>query len=360
MGNAYSTDKIAFHGDRLDDMRGGRQAVPINIQLVPSDFCNQDCHYCAYRASNGLSVQQFGGSDKRGNPTHNPVRMIPTPKLREIVDDAAEIGVKSITWTGGGEPTAHPDHLEMFDRALSRGLECSLNTNGQVLKDGWRDILPRFTYVRFSFDGSTEAEYSAIRRTRPEIFHKVLDNIRALVDEVRRQGTPCVVGAGYVVTPQFHGSTARAAELLRDAGVAYVRLASLQSTENSAVYGDDLEAARSSVREARRLRTPSFEVFDQFDAALNKRMSDSFCGFQQVVTYIGGNQKVYRCCYVAYSQEGEIGDLRDMSLKDWFRSSDKERSIADFDARSCRSCPLVKKNEAITALLTPPTHVNFL
>jgi MoaA/NifB/PqqE/SkfB family radical SAM enzyme len=360
MGNAYSTDKIAFHSDRLDDMRKGRQAVPVNIQLVPSDWCNADCSYCAYRASNGLSVQQFGGLDKKGNQTHNPLRMIPEAKLREIVDDAAELGVKSITWTGGGEPTAHPDHMEMFERALDRGLECSLNTNGMVLRDGWKDILPRFTYVRFSFDGATKEEYAAIRRTRPEVFDKVLGNIRSVVDEVKRQASPCVVGGGYVVTPQFHASTARAVEILRSTGVSYVRLASMQSTEDSAVYGDDLEAARASVRQAKTLRTPSFEVFDQFDAALGKRMSDSFCGFQQIVIYIGGNQKVYRCCYVAYSDVGEIGDLRETSLKDWFRSAGKEKAITDFDARTCRSCPLVKKNEAIAALLTQPVHVNFL
>jgi MoaA/NifB/PqqE/SkfB family radical SAM enzyme len=360
MGNAYSTDKIVFHGDRLDEMRKGRQAVPVNIQLVPSDFCQASCRYCAYRSPTGLSVQQFGGLDKHGNPTHNPMRMIPSAKLRAILDDAADLGVKSITWTGGGEPTAHPDHLEMFEHALDRGLECALNTNGMVLRKGWERILPRFTYVRFSFDGATEAEYSAIRQTRPEVFHKVLDNIRVLVDEVKRQGAGCVVGTGYVVTPEFYPSTPQAVELLRSTGAAYVRLASMQSTEDVAVYGDKLEAARASVRACQALRTPTFEVFDQFDAALSKRMSGSFCGFQQVVIYIGGNQKVYRCCYVAYSQAGEIGDLRETSLRAWFSSAGKERAIADFDARTCRSCPLVKKNENITALLATPTHVNFL
>lgn len=360
MSTAYSTDKIGYHVDRIADMRAGRQAVPINIQLVPSDFCNQDCFYCAYRSSNGLSVQQFGGEDKAGQPTHNPLRMIPTEKLREIIDDAAALGVKSITWTGGGEPTAHPDHLELFERALSRGLECSLNTNGQVLRTGWKDLLPRFTYVRFSVDGSNAEEYAAIRRARPDVFNKVMVNIRSLVDEVRRRGSDCVVGAGYVVTPQYHASTAQAVAALRGTGIAYVRLASLQSTEDVGIYGDRLAAARNSVRAALAQATPTFKVIDLFDAALGKRMDDPFCGFQQVVIYIGGNQKIYRCCYVAYSQPGEIGDLRTMRLFDWFRSEQKRVAIADFDARSCPSCPLAEKNERIAALLRPPMHVNFI
>jgi MoaA/NifB/PqqE/SkfB family radical SAM enzyme len=358
--NVYSASKAGWHIDRIADMRAGRQAVPVNLQLIPSDFCQHDCVYCAYRASNGISSSQFGGLDKAGQPTHNPLRMIPTAKLFEILDDASALGVKSITWTGGGEPTAHPDHLQLFSRALDLGLECSLNTNGAVLRKGWQEVLPRFTYVRFSFDGSTPDEYAAIRRTPPAIFQKVLDNIGELVREVKRRDSACIVGVGYVVTPDLHESTPRAVEVLRQTGVAYVRLASMQSTEGAGVYGDRLAAARESVRRARELAAPGFDVIDLFDAALGKRMEDAFCGFQQMVLYIGGNQKVYRCCYVAYSQPGEIGDLHQQRFSEWFASEAKRDAIENFDARSCGTCPLVDKNRTITEMVRTPMHVNFV
>lgn len=358
--NVYSTLKPAWHIDRIADMRAGRQAVPVNIQLIPSDYCNQDCSYCAYRASNGLSVAQFGGIDKKGRATHNPVRMIPAEKLREILDDAAALGVKSVTWTGGGEPTAHPNHLELFQRALDLGLECALNTNGLVLRAGWQEILPRFTYVRFSFDGATAEEYAAIRQVPPDSFRKVLDNIAAVVREVRERNSACVVGVGYVVTPEHHASTPRAVEFLRETGVSYVRLASMQSTTGDAVYGEHLQAASASVREASALARPDFQIVNLFDAALGKRMTDPFCGFQQLVLYVGGNQKIYRCCYIAYSQPGEIGDLRNQTLRQWFESEAKHEAIDNFDARSCATCPLLEKNATITMMLHEPPHGNFL
>jgi len=358
--NVYAPTKAAWHIDRIADLRAGRQAVPVSIQLIPSDYCNQDCSYCAYRASDGLSVAEFGGPDKAGKHTHNPLRMIPTAKLREILKDAADLGVKSVTWTGGGEPTAHPDHMELFEYALDLGLECSMNTNGVVLRAGWQDVLPRFTYVRFSFDGSTAEEYAAIRQVPLNSFQKVLGNIAAVVNEVKARDTACVVGVGYIVTPQYHASTSRAVELLRDTGVDYARLASMQSTNGSAVYGDQLDAARSSVNSACNLARPGFDVVNLFDTALGKRMSDPFCGFQQFVLYVGGNQKIYRCCYVAYSQVGDIGDLKTQSLRQWFESQAKHDAIDSFDARSCDSCPLMEKNEAILAMLNPPPHVNFV
>src|SRR5688500_4652854 len=129
----YSVLKAAWHADRITTMREGGQSVPVNLQLILSDLCNHDCWWCAYRASNGLSSAGFAGPDKNGKLSHNPNRMIPTAKAAEIITDARELGVKSITFTGGGEPTVHPDHLSLFGMALELGIDCSLNTNGNLL-----------------------------------------------------------------------------------------------------------------------------------------------------------------------------------------------------------------------------------
>lgn len=315
-------------------------------------------HNCAYRASAGLSSEQFGGLDAHGRPTHNPNRMIPADKVREILVDAHALGVKSITWTGGGEPTVHPQHIELFRAGLDLGLECSMNTNGALLRPGWSDVFPRFTYIRFSFDGATPAEYAAIRRTPESTFGTVLRNMRAVTDAVALAKSACVVGAGYVVTPEFYKSTAEAVRQLRDTGVAYVRLASMQSTAGESVYSD-IADVRRVVDECRKLGEPSFRVVSLFDEAIGQRMSDPFCGFQQLVLYIGGNQKVYRCCYVAYTGLGEIGDLSQQSLRDWFASPAKQVAIDSFDARACLTCPLAAKNATISYMVRTPMHVNF-
>lgn len=358
--NEYSTLKAAWHGDRIQAMRMGQQAVPVNVQLIISDFCNHDCHFCAYRASNGLSSEQFGGFDKKGNPSHNPHRMIPTEKVREILRDAKALGVKSITWTGGGEPTAHPDHMRLFGEALDLGMECSLNTNGSVFRRGWSDVLPKFTYIRFSIDGGTPEDYAKTRSVPIHTYRKVMENLEDLCAEVDRVGSDCVVGTGYVVTPDNYAYLVRGIENIRAAGAKYVRVASMQSTLGAAVYGGAIEEARAAVAAARSLSTDEFQVVDLFDSALGRRMDDSFCGFQQIVLYIGGNMKVYRCCYVAYTQAGEVGDLSKQSLAQWFYSDPKHAAYRDFDARSCGVCPLADKNQVIGYMVGKPTHVNFI
>src|SRR6185436_9951432 len=83
-------------------------------------------HNCAYRSSNGFSIEQFAGV----NGEKNPNRKITTAKAIEILDDCGSLGVKAIQFTGGGEPTVHPDHLLIFEYAQNMGLETSLVTNG--------------------------------------------------------------------------------------------------------------------------------------------------------------------------------------------------------------------------------------
>ena len=114
-GSPYSPLKVLHHRDRIDKIKSGVQIVPTQVQLIISDLCNQDCSFCAYRMSGYTSNQLFAGdSELAKNGTNNPKRMIETSKVFEILDDCQEMGVGAIQVTGGGEPTVHPDHIDIW------------------------------------------------------------------------------------------------------------------------------------------------------------------------------------------------------------------------------------------------------
>lgn len=359
---AYSDFKAAWHLDRVAGLRRNEPVIPVGLQLILSDLCNHDCHFCAYRASDGLSSEGFGVQNPDGTVNHNPNRMIPTGKALEILEDAAAIGVKSITFTGGGEPTVHPHHLMLFSRGMDLGLDCSLNTNGDVFRPGWQEVLPRMKYVRFSIDAGTQDEYASIRKVPRTRYQRVLAHLDELAHIVRSEGRDCVVGAGYVVTPENWVNLREGVTNIRQAGARYVRLASMQSTLGTDVYpGDTLEMAREAIRSVKDLATGNFAIVDLFDKALGRKMEDPFCGFQHFVTYIGADLKAYRCCYTAYTKLGEFGDLSGRRLRDWYESGDAGKRLFDFDARTCGTCPLADKNATIAAMVDPaPLHVNFV
>lgn len=358
---AYSNIKALWHLDRLAALRSGGLIVPAQIQLILSDLCDQSCHFCNYRMPTGTSIEQFRGPQGQVNPN----RKIPTAKAFEILDDAAASGVKAIQFTGGGEPLVHPDFLAIASHALSLGLECALVSNLWHLKDGWRDILPWFAWIRASVDAGRAATYAAIRQTPEAAYATVIANITSLAQQIAWKGTPTLLGVGFVITPENWQEIPEAIQTLSRTGATYVRLSAMFSTEGTSPYADIHEAILAKIAQAKAHETDSFKIVNLY----SDRISDltlqapdyGFCGYQQFNVYIGGNLKVYRCCTTSYTRHGEVGDLTKMRFADWLASPERASRVKGFDARSCNLCQFNEKNRAIDAIVhaAVPTHVNF-
>jgi sulfatase maturation enzyme AslB (radical SAM superfamily) len=360
VSNAYSDLKAGWHLDKIAAMRKGLQVVPAQVQLIPSDLCNQDCHFCAYRMSGGFSAEQFAEGGNR-----NPNRKIPTAKAIEILDDCASLGVKAIQFTGGGEPTVHPDHLLLFEYAQNLGLETSLVTNGVLFRPGWELTLPKMKWVRVSIDAGSAAEYATVRRVKPEFYEVALGHIADLAKQIKLQGTDCYLGVGYVITRENWADAYEGVLRIRATGAANVRLSAMFSTDGAAYYKGVYDEIKSEIERIKTLATPTFAVVDLFGNRISDLVQHSpdyeFCGYQQQNMYIGGNLRVYRCCTTAYTKHGEVGDLTNQRLATWFYSPEKFKAYEGFNAKSCKTCQFNGKNRVINYLVDgSPQHVNFV
>jgi len=359
---AYSDLKAAWDIDRIAALRRGEQVVPSQIQLILSDTCNQDCGFCSYRMSTGLSSEQFVEHIPGGGVNRNPQRMIPYEKALEILEDAAEAGVHAVQFTGGGEPTVHPRHLDLFARALDLGLACGLVSNGLVLRPGWRDVLPRFEWIRISLDAGTADTYARTRVTKKEHFARVLANAA----EIASACPKTLVGIGYTVTPENWEEIGEGVRRARLTGAAYVRISAMFSSEGEKPFAGIYRWIKMRIEAAREEHECSaFRVVDLFGdriADLKQLAPDySFCGYQQMNMYIGGDLKVYRCCTTAYTKHGEVGDLKNQSFAEFLASSAKQEKYASFDARSCSTCQFNGKNRVLNYMVDPkPLHVRFV
>ena len=56
---AYSSGKVFHHRDKIDQLKAGEQTVPLQVHLIISDLCNQDCSFCAYRMSGYTTNELF-------------------------------------------------------------------------------------------------------------------------------------------------------------------------------------------------------------------------------------------------------------------------------------------------------------
>jgi len=341
----YSQAKPLYWTDRLATLRDGIAPAPVHVQLVLSDLCDQSCLTCAYRMDAGLSNELFPEGNRR-----NPNRMIPTAKAEEIIDDCAALGVRAIQFTGGGEPTMHPDYLALFARAQAHGIKTALVTNG-VRIDPTHPAVQAMTWIRVSVDAGTPQTYAHTRRVSEKHWPAVWQHIAQLVETC--SGT---VSVGFVVTNENFSELSNAAVLARAAGAANVRVGAVFSSDGTTYYSD-IESVRAVIALAKAEHGDL--IVDLFDRRIDDldhgRPTEPLCGYQHLSTYIGGDLGVYRCCNTAYTRAGKVADLHERRFRDLFGGP-----VQPFDATSCRFCQFRGQNAAIAATQRMPVHAEFV
>ncbi len=348
----YSNLKPAYHLDSIADMRAGIQPFPKHIQLILSDLCNQNCHFCSYRMDGGLSTELFRGEAGERNPN----RRIPTAKALEILEDARRLGALAVQFTGGGEPTVHPDAWKIIRAAKEMGFEVGLVTNGTKLDP----FAAELEWVRISLDAAYPATYKAIRES--DRFLGVIAATTNLSNGPRR----CVLGVGFVTTPENCDEVAEGCKVARDCGADYIRVSAMFSESGGEIFSEEERAEIDAAIKWAQVHYDSdtFRVINLFGDRLGDLDQASpdydFCGYQHMTAYIGGDQCVYRCCTTAYSRHGKVGDLSGQSLWEWWESPERVATYGNFRARSCRFCMFNGKNRLINSLVDEPKHVNFV
>lgn len=111
--------KLARHSN-LGKYFEGEFVSPINVEISPSGKCQAACDFCFYRQEG----KSLNGLDKV---------LFEEDRMKSLIDEFAEMGVKSISWTGGGEPSMHPSFGKFVDWTHKSGLKQGLFTNGLIV-----------------------------------------------------------------------------------------------------------------------------------------------------------------------------------------------------------------------------------
>jgi len=356
--DVYSDYKILHHTDRINQVIKGEQVVPVMIFLNLSDLCNHDCSFCSFRMSGYPNNQKFATGTMAKFGTNNPNRMITTDKALEIIKDISLLGCKSIVFTGGGEPTVHPDHHKLFEHALDNGLECGLVTNGHLLNEKTIKTLNRFKWIRVSIESSDPKVYSSIHRVNEAAFDKIVNNISLLVQHKSN------VGMNYVITEDncSHDQILNFAQMGLNLGVKHIRFAFCLTPKLQSFYSD-YDSIVESISIARsKYQSDNYTVYDNFVTRkdnVSHQPNYSHCYMQEFTPNIGADLNVYRCCTLSYNDRGLMGSISNMRFYDFWNSKLKEESVSAFDPTGCKICPVNSKNLLLNKI-RDTDDINFL
>lgn len=354
MNEEYSPYKIVHHPNTIAQMKMKHHITPLQVHLVPTNRCNQNCSFCAYRMHGYSSSQNFGGGDE-----------IEIGKLLDIISSLNVCGVKAVQFTGGGEPTVHKGIDRAFEQVLVNDMDLSLVSNGVNWNDRIIDNLANASWVRVSVDCFSPDTYTKTRNVKVDQYHRMIQNVKSLV---MAKSKDMVFGIGFVITKDNWQEVYRSAKFFKELGVDNFRISAAFTDTGISYYDGWFEDAKQeTLKTFDDLNDENFTVFNLF----NDRIGDlfegtqdyDFCPMKSLVPYIGADLKVYTCCTLAYNDLGYVGNLREQSFEDMWFSPETKIFMANHNPRkSCRlPCMFEKKNEFINYCIKKDAkHTNFI
>ena len=354
MSRLYSNLKFLGHRGHLDALRERRVVAPVHIRIKPFNHCNHNCWYCAYRVDNLQLGEDMNVKD-----------VLPTDKMFEIVDDVIDMGVKAVTFSGGGEPLLYKPLPQVVERLATNGIKVASLTNGSNLKGKVADAFAEHgTWIRISVDAWDDASYSASRGIADGNFTKLLQNMK----NFSAMSSSCIMGISFIIGKDNHNHIYDACAQFKEAGANHVKLSAAvvdnEVDANNTYHREFQSAVNAEIGRTASLQDDTFAIINHYHEMEDRfAKSYTFCPFLQFLTIIGADGNVYTCQDKAFNQAGLLGSIKDRSFKEfWFSDEARERLYALDPSASCNHhCVSHAKNLAIIEQLTlDPDHAVFV
>lgn len=349
----YSYLKIFHHHEILENLLQGERCKPLCIRIKPTNRCNHNCSYCHYRNSY-LDLDEYNLQDQ-----------IPEQKMMEIVQDLADMGVKAVTFSGGGEPLLYPYIEEAMEKLIAEGIDLSMITNGSLLEGKKAELLAHAKWVRISIESCSDEQYCKIRGIKSGSFEKLCNNIREFA---QLKDKTCELGINVVVNNENYKEIRQIAELMKGLGVNHVKYAPVVSNNTWDYHKDFKQQVTEALEKAQSdLADETFRIIDLYSGDFSNSVifqrQYHRCPVKEFRCVIAANSKVYYCQDKAYLSDGLVCDLKEISFKDGWYSEDVTKKFIEFDAmQNCRQhCVYDGRNQLINSFLEMDrNHVNFI
>jgi MoaA/NifB/PqqE/SkfB family radical SAM enzyme len=306
---ASTVARMLQHSDRFPEIRKDKKIRPITIHLAPTDACNLSCSWCstAKRAKNVMSFNEAKG----------------------IIDTYVDLGIKSMEFTGGGDPTVWEHLADTIHYAKDeKNIDVAMITNGLLLDKIEEDALKKLTWMRISLSGI-------------EFGHQ--DNIYLNLDTSR---FPDFYGCSFVITPQtmkeeFLNRVDKVATYLK---AKYVR-----------VVPDCYDS--NSIHWARDVVPKVIAPYPNFSLQTKDNLTPPKCYWKYIKPFINSDGYVYQCSTNSLFQGKFDHPFR---VAHWTEVKEiYEKPLESFDTSNCPYCFFTNQNQILSDLLVDVKHKNF-
>lgn len=348
----YSNLKIFAHLEEVHKVKDGERVAPIYVRIKPTNLCNQNCYYCHYK-SPYLELDQY-----------KPTDAIKREKMLEIIQDFKEIGVRAVTFSGGGEPLLYPYIEETMEAVLEAGIDLSIITNGSLLTGRKAALLSKAKWVRISQESGCAQTYARIRGVKEAAFTELCENIKNFSG---MKNADCELGVNFVIGPNNYKEVYQAGKLMQELGADHIKYTALMSKDAEKMHAPFKAEVIGQIHKLIDENETDFKIVNLYESDFDSNAvfgrNYDFCGIKDYVTVIAANSKIYYCHDKAYLSQGEVGDISEKSFKEvWFSEETTKKFLAFNPQRICQHhCVYDDRNELLNHFYgLDEQHINFI
>ena len=358
-GQPYSVQKIVHHPMALHALRERRHQNPTTIHFMPELKCPASCIFCSFghRVEGDGPEQQGWKNMALMSDSH-----LPAEKARELVRDWVSMGVKAVELTGGGEPLIWPHVDEWFQSIAQTSIEVGMVTSGTPLTAQRAKLFAatKWKWARVSIDAGSIEDYTRTRRVSTlhwDLAWRAVERLASVRSQAEQR-----VGAGFVVDAPNWNGVYEFCRRAMSAGADNVRIAMAFTPQGLARIPDEAhKAVADQIARARDdFEDEDFQInalFGERCANISARVQDyEFCAAKEYLCVVGGDQRVYSCCTLAFNPIGLIGSIADRSFADMWWAPETLEWFSRHDAREACKVPCLyeQRNKRALGLMALP------
>jgi len=283
--------------------------------------------------------------------------------IKNCITNMSECGVKSIVFSGEGEPTLHKGIVKIIKHAYDHGLDIGLTTNGSMFtSEMTKNLSPYLKWIKFSVDALNPIIYADLHGVGTSYSKSVLDNISRTSFYKRLKSYNCMVGVQAIVLKDNILDLPKLAKYLKYLKVDYFVMKPFSDHEKRLGDKINLPTDKDLIwleEEVKQYETNNYKIIFRKSAFdnLNKPKIYKECYGQDFIAHITTLGGVYSCINYIGNKKYEYGNIYEKSFKDIW----KNKFFIKPDFNECRSiCRLDNINEYLWELKNPDNHVNFI
>ncbi len=194
--NSFNNWKGLLYSAQYKEIASMRVPVPVQARIDPTLRCPLACKWC--NSARYRQQRHELGKDH----------------VIKVLDFLKYWGVKAVVWAGGGEPTYHPQFLELLQKNAEVGLDAAILSNGVIHNPEVAAEIGRLCrWIGVSVDAGSADTYTSTKGCAT--FDFVIENMKTMV----KHSNKCNVGYKFLISPLNQHELVEACVIAKDIGV---------------------------------------------------------------------------------------------------------------------------------------------